>query len=71
MDDIRHDTVVGGSSKEGVNGSGKKVNGADDEGKNGNKGGGRLAVPQAVLDDALKVTRESLETVCEIEGDGT
>ncbi|KAK1769241.1 hypothetical protein QBC33DRAFT_532728 [Phialemonium atrogriseum] len=29
-----------------------------------------LAVPQAVVEEALKVTRESLETICEIEGDG-
>jgi len=30
-----------------------------------------LAVPQAVVEDALRVTRESLETVCEIEDSGS
>lgn len=29
-----------------------------------------MAVPQSVVDDALKVTRECLETVCEIEENG-
>lgn len=30
-----------------------------------------LAVPESVVEEALRVTRESLEAVCEIEDDGT
>lgn len=63
-----------------VNGSGvKKVNGTSggaEEAQNGagtaqTQGAeGSLAVPQAVIEEALKVTRESLEMVCEIEENG-
>ncbi|KAJ9152171.1 hypothetical protein NKR19_g4647 [Coniochaeta hoffmannii] len=53
-----------------TNGGGKKVNGA--AGNNGLVVEGAedksLALPQGVVEDALRVTRESLEMVCEIEG---
>jgi hypothetical protein len=29
-----------------------------------------LAIPQHVIDEALRVTRESLETVCEVDENG-
>lgn len=72
MDDVRHQTVLGGggatNGAETTNGKGKHANGngagADEDKQN-------LALPQGVVDDALRVTRESLEMVCEIEGDGT
>ncbi|KAK4194744.1 hypothetical protein QBC40DRAFT_343949 [Triangularia verruculosa] len=49
-------------------------NGAKNVNVNGNgirttAGQNSLALPQAVIDDALKVTREALEQVCEIEPD--
>ncbi|KFH41253.1 hypothetical protein ACRE_080340 [Hapsidospora chrysogenum ATCC 11550] len=38
---------------------------------NGNSAGTTLAVPQSVIDEALAVTRESLEAVCEIDENGS
>lgn len=55
----------GNSNKKAVNGS-SSYGGVDSDDKQPN-----LALPQAVVEDALRVTRESLEMVCEIEGDGT
>ncbi|KAM7194990.1 hypothetical protein V8F20_007716 [Naviculisporaceae sp. PSN 640] len=82
MEDIRHDTALGGglaakaSNTNGtaeVNGSNKKsANG--ESASNGTSAGGpgapSLAVPQAVVEDAIKVTRECLEMVCEIDDSG-
>ena len=70
---MRHDTANARSEANG-DASGKKLaNGADTT--NGNvptptTTAPSLAVPQAVINDALKVTRESLEMVCEIEANG-
>ncbi|KAG7290669.1 hypothetical protein NEMBOFW57_000672 [Staphylotrichum longicolle] len=83
IEDVRHDTAVSpnanGSAK-AVNGSfaeenGSAVNGKKSEGTNGasNNGTGarpNLAIPQAVVDEALKATRECLESVCEIDDSG-
>ncbi|KAK4639153.1 hypothetical protein QC761_705600 [Podospora bellae-mahoneyi] len=80
MDDIRHDTALAPSNRaangtpgqgEEVNVNGKNVNvngngikvGGGGRGENGNS----LALPQQVVEDALKVTREALEGVVEIE----
>ena len=68
MDDIRQATAVksattNGAASDGVNGKGA-VNGESAGVSAG------LAVPQAVVDEALRVTRESLEMVCEIEENG-
>lgn len=72
---MRHDTanaLSGEANRSDVNGK-KQANGADST--NGNvptatTTAPSLAVPQAVINDALKVTRESLEMVCEIEANG-
>ncbi|KAH7159959.1 hypothetical protein B0J13DRAFT_117560 [Dactylonectria estremocensis] len=70
LEDVRHDsalnptTTSANGSKPAVNGDAKS-NGADKEAKGADKHS--LAVPQSVVDEALRVTRESLEAVCEIE----
>jgi hypothetical protein len=72
LDDITEDTNAAGSSatknggKATTNGD-KKVNGSGE----GKSAGGPLAVPDAVVQEALKVTRESLEAVCEVDENGT
>ncbi|KAB5558524.1 hypothetical protein GE09DRAFT_1221628 [Coniochaeta sp. 2T2.1] len=74
-------SITNGGGAE-TNGSNKKTNGVTNGNggeTNGNSGETttatgeekNLALPQGVVDDALRVTRESLEMVCEIEGDGT
>lgn len=42
-----------------ANGDGVKVNGSSEK--------TNLAIPDSVLEEALKVTRASLEAVCEVE----
>ncbi|KAM0349428.1 hypothetical protein ACHAPU_003837 [Fusarium lateritium] len=70
LEDVRHDSALnpissnGTSGKAGSNGDGPKTNGAVD-------GKPSLAVPESVVEEALRVTRESLEAVCEIEDEGT
>ncbi|KAG5665158.1 hypothetical protein HG530_013993 [Fusarium avenaceum] len=71
LEDVRHDSALnpmssssnGTSAKSGANGDGPKTNGATD-------GKPNLAVPESVVEEALRVTRESLEAVCEIEDEG-
>ncbi|KLU89079.1 hypothetical protein MAPG_08056 [Magnaporthiopsis poae ATCC 64411] len=77
LDDVRQSTQVASLS---TNAPGKATNGAaaaaaaDVNGKkvNGDVSGRLqgLAIPQAVIDDALKVARESLEAVCEVDENG-
>lgn len=50
--------AVNGDKKPTTNGE-KKVNGNVDK--------TNLAIPASVVEEALRVTRESLETVCEVE----
>ncbi|KAM5345412.1 hypothetical protein ACJ41O_011274 [Fusarium nematophilum] len=74
LEDVRHDSALnpvssssnGNSAKPATNGDAAKVNGAE-------KGASKpsLAVPEAVVEEALRITRESLEAVCEIEDDRT
>lgn len=72
LEDVRHDSALnpmssssnGTSAKSGANGDVHKTNGAAD-------GKPNLAVPESVVEEALRVTRESLEAVCEIEDEGT
>jgi hypothetical protein len=69
LEDVRHDSALNPMSsssngtKSGANGDGPKTNGAAD-------GKPNLAVPESVIEEALRVTRESLEAVCEIEDEG-
>lgn len=73
MDDVRHQTAVAPNTN-GVETNGKKA-------VNGTAGNGvvvvgdgeeraNLALPDSVVEEALRVARESLEMVCEIEGEG-
>ncbi|KAK2590601.1 hypothetical protein QQS21_011703, partial [Conoideocrella luteorostrata] len=45
----------------------KAVNGSSSAGVSDKP---NLAVPDSVVEEALRITRESLEAVCEIDGDG-
>ncbi|CAH0043304.1 unnamed protein product [Clonostachys solani] len=69
LDDIRSDSLASGGG-----GGAKPTNG--DAKANGNSNTGTsdktsLAVPESVLEDALRTTRESLEALCEVEDDGS
>ena len=79
---MRQDTALGPNANKAVNGGtssseeGSAVNGKKTD-TNGNANNGvasnrpSLAVPQSVVEEALKVTRESLDTVCEMDDSGT
>ncbi|GAB1320412.1 hypothetical protein MFIFM68171_10622 [Madurella fahalii] len=67
-----------GSAEEGGGGvNGKKAEGTNGTTNNGTSaapaatGRPSLAVPESVVDEALKVTRECLDTVCELDDSGT
>ncbi|EWY86874.1 hypothetical protein FOYG_11232 [Fusarium oxysporum NRRL 32931] len=72
LEDVRHDSALnpissssnGTSAKPATNGDAPKANGAADAKPS-------LAVPESVIEEALRVTRESLEAVCDIEDEGT
>ncbi|KAH7475244.1 hypothetical protein IWW34DRAFT_733896 [Fusarium oxysporum f. sp. albedinis] len=72
LEDVRHDSALnpissssnGTSAKPATNGDAPKTNGAADAKPS-------LAVPESVVEEALRVTRESLEAVCDIEDEGT
>ncbi|KAL2144088.1 hypothetical protein VTI28DRAFT_9618 [Corynascus sepedonium] len=85
LEDVRQDTALGPTSTNGnsksVNGTNTEENGtpvangkkAETNGTKGNAAAAArpsLAVPQTIVDEALKVTRECLESVCEIEEEG-
>ena len=66
LDDVREDTALGrgggkANGKAATNGDAKRVNGASSSADRPS-----LAVPEAVISEALKATRESLEAVCEL-----
>jgi hypothetical protein len=70
---------AGATDSPQVNGNNRKTNGADHShhprpGEATNLSGpataGSLVLPRAVVEEALKVTREALEMVCEIEENG-
>ncbi|KAF5551424.1 hypothetical protein FPHYL_9130 [Fusarium phyllophilum] len=72
LEDVRHDSALnpissssnGTSAKPATNGDATKTNGAADAKPS-------LAVPESVIEEALRATRESLEAVCDIEEEGT
>lgn len=68
LDDVREATTSNSSSTNGKtpNGDAKKVNGSTTPSADKPN----LAVPAAVVEEALRVTRESLEAVCEIDDHG-
>ncbi|KAI1355758.1 hypothetical protein F5Y01DRAFT_269778 [Xylaria sp. FL0043] len=64
------------TTKDGVNGAAGAVNGASRttggvNGASAGTDGANLAIPSAVVEAVLKVVKESLEAVCEIEPDGS
>ncbi|KAL2271553.1 hypothetical protein VTJ83DRAFT_924 [Remersonia thermophila] len=80
IEDVRQDTALSPSS---ASANGKLPNGADENGTangakkndangttNGNGARPSLAVPQSVVEDALRVTRDALETVCDMDENG-
>lgn len=58
LEDIRSDSM-GQAASASSNGDSKKANGSPDKTS--------LAIPESVIEEALKVTRESLDAVCEVE----
>ncbi|KAK0753461.1 hypothetical protein B0T18DRAFT_316489 [Schizothecium vesticola] len=72
IEDVRRDTSLAPTTN-GAEANGKKSNGtpapaaAD---SNGSPAAPNLALPSSVVEDALKVTRESLETVCSFAENG-
>ncbi|KAL2262020.1 hypothetical protein VTK26DRAFT_2721 [Humicola hyalothermophila] len=81
IEDVRQDTALSPNGNiKAVNGaSSDEVNGKKAEGTNGNGTTNNgtanankpsLAVPQPVVEEALKVTRECLEAVCELDDSG-
>ncbi len=75
MEDIRRDMAAASGSGNSSSSSKKKMTANGDIKTNGDAqaaGGSSsktpsLALPPGVIDEALRVTRESLEMVCEIE----
>lgn len=73
LEDVRRDTSLAPTTNGAEAANGKKSNGtpapsaAD---SNGSPAAANLALPSSVVEDALKVTRESLETVCSISENG-
>jgi hypothetical protein len=79
MEDVRQDTALSASGSTASNGA--STNGASSTEANGTKAttngtdgagtsAGSLALPQAIVDAALKITKECLDTVCEISENG-
>lgn len=64
LDDVRHDSALNPTSSS-ANGTtnGKNTNG--EKAKGGESSG--LAIPESVVEEALRATRESLEAVCDVE----
>lgn len=60
----------GANGSAAVNGANKAASGANGASA-GADGAASLAIPTAVVEAVLKVVRESLEAVCEIEPDGS
>lgn len=70
LEDVRNDSMNQASSS-----SGGATNGESTVKVNGTGGGGgdktNLAIPESVIEEALKVTRASLDAVCEVEDNGS
>jgi hypothetical protein len=69
LDDVREassSTSPSSTNGKTTNGDSKKLN----HGSNASEKQ-HLAVPDAVIEEALRITRESLEAVCEIDDHGT
>ncbi|GAP89336.1 putative cobalt-precorrin-5B C -methyltransferase [Rosellinia necatrix] len=62
-------TTKDGVNGAAVNGAGRTAGGSVNGASTGVDGAVNLAVPTAVVETALKVVRESLESLCEVEPD--
>ncbi|KAI0847802.1 hypothetical protein F5Y00DRAFT_240474 [Daldinia vernicosa] len=82
LEDVRHDTVAASDGTNNNNNNtsttttttnGSKTNGASTNTNTATATttDGSLAVPQAVVDAVLKVARECLDTVCEVDDGST
>ncbi|KAI1878543.1 uncharacterized protein JN550_000725 [Neoarthrinium moseri] len=73
LEDVRHDMQAKAGDDATKNGT--EVNGATTNGKskavNGTSSENSLAIPSVIVDDVLKVARESLGAVCEIDEAGS
>ncbi|KAI5459903.1 hypothetical protein BGZ63DRAFT_405848 [Mariannaea sp. PMI_226] len=72
LDDVRHDSALNPATSS-TNGSKPATNGeakANGDAKDSD-GKASLAVPQAVMEEALRVARESLEAVCDVDDKGS
>ncbi|PKS10064.1 hypothetical protein jhhlp_004689 [Lomentospora prolificans] len=68
LEDVRQDTQLGKSGETSTNGADSKANGdANKKAVNGADQMPNLAVPQAVVDEALQITRECLEEIAYLE----
>lgn len=71
LEDVRQDSSLNPTSSSANGSTGKSTNGEakvnGSTATNGTADKPSLAIPDAVIQEALRVTRESLEDVCEIE----
>lgn len=70
LEDVQHDSAnntksTSSNGKSSTNGDASKVNGSSSDGTNAS-----LAVPDVVVEEALRATRDALETVCDIDENG-
>ncbi len=65
------DDIQDASSSSSATTNGSKTNGVNGSAATSKGKKGSLAVPQGVVDETLRVTRECLENVCEITDQGT
>ncbi|KAI1144144.1 hypothetical protein F5Y05DRAFT_363821 [Hypoxylon sp. FL0543] len=78
LEDVRHDTAAAAAStsatENGTNGgevNGSGTNGASKANGASSSAEGSLAIPQSVIDAVLKVTRECLDAVAEVDDGAT
>lgn len=74
LDDVREQTAASNASSSSASGAnGKAATNGDSKKVNGAAGAEKLslAVPTSVVEEAMKITRECLDAVCEIEPSGS
>lgn len=64
---LGNESSTGKDGVNGVNGVGRATSAVN--GASAGTDGASLAIPTAVVEDVIKVVRESLEAVCEVEPD--
>ncbi|KAL7930013.1 hypothetical protein V8C35DRAFT_313875 [Trichoderma chlorosporum] len=73
LDDVREGQPPASSSTSSANGKSSATNGDGSKKANGASSAEKLplAIPTSVIEEALRITRESLDAVCEIEEKGS